>query len=349
MAKDKIKILIASDTANFALTDVFHGYQNAMRNLGIDFETFPYHRFKELFSETISCHVMHSTALIKSKGCTHIMFIGGLNIPEWMLESMYHLKTVVVATEDPHTFDPLKNRLGKIDYYFSNERSIGNSKKFKNVFYCPTAGCSTECGKIPREYIDEQYQSDLLFLGAIYPNRVKLLETLIPLVEKHKLNFKICGHVGYMSKKSPLWKYVYDVRTIPHDETVKYYNGSRAVINILRDVKWNAKDNTRRNPYNTGRFPPQSLNPRAYEVPLCQAFLIQDDSRKEAREIFSENEVGFFSDGDSLVKTVKKYLIGNASQKREQMALKAYRKIAESHTYSHRMLQIKHILEEDMS
>jgi spore maturation protein CgeB len=348
MAKQKIKILLASDVTNFALTDVFHGYQNAMTNLGIDFETFPYHKFRELFSETISCHVMHSTALIKSKGCTHIMFIGGLNIPEWMLESMYHLKTVVVATEDPHTFDPLRDRLDKIDYYFSNERSIGNSTKFKNTYYCPTAGCTTECGKIPQEHLESQYHSDLLFLGALYPNRAKILEALIPLVEKKKLNFKICGHVGYIQKKSPLWRYVYDARTIPHLDTVKYYNGAKAVINILRDVKWNAKDNTRKNPFNTGRFAPESLNPRAYEVPLCQAFLIQDDSRTEAREIFSENEVGFFSGAESLVKTVKKYLIGRASHKRDQMALNAYRKVAESHTYSHRMLQIKHILEEDM-
>lgn len=348
MDKSKLKILLASDTTNFALTDVFHGYQNAMKGMGIEFETFPYHKFKELFSETISCHVMHSTALIKSKGCTHIMFIGGLNIPGWMFESMYHLKTVVVSTEDPHTFDPLKDRLDKIDYYFSNERSIGNSPRYKNTYYCPTAGCTTECGKWPRERLEEQYHSDLLFLGAVYPNRVKYLESLLPLVEKHKLVFKICGHPGYMRKNSPLWRYVYDARTIPHGETVKYYNGARAVINIMRDVKWSAKDNTHRNAFNSGKFPPESLNPRAYEVPLCQAFLLQDDTRPEAREIFTKNEVGFFHDEASLVHAARYYLVGKGKGKREQMAYNAYRKVAEAHTYSHRMLQIKRVLEEDM-
>lgn len=342
---DNIKILLASDTTNFALTDVFHGYQNALKKLDIPFETFPYHKFKELFSETISCHVMHSTALIKSKNFTHIMFIGGLNIPEWMMESMYHLKTVVVSTEDPHTFDPLKNRLDKIDYYFSNERSIGLNKKLKNVYYCPTGGCSTECGKIPKEQLQNRYLSDILFLGAVYPNRARLLESILPLVEKHKLSLKICGHVGYMPRKSPLWKYVYDSRTIPHEETVKYYNGAKIVLNIMRDVKWNAKDNNQKNPFNTGRFKPESLNPRSYEVPLCQSFLLQDDSRVEAREVFTDKEVGFFSDEKSLVKAVRYFLIGNGSKKREEMALKSYLKVSGAHTYSHRMLHIKKILE----
>lgn len=348
MDKSKLKILLASDTTNFALTDVFHGYQNALKNLNIPFETFPYHRFKELFSENISCHVMHSTALIKNKNITHIMFIGGLNIPPWLSDSMYHIKTVFVSTEDPHTFDPLKNRLKNIDYYFSNERSVGKSNKYDNVYYCPTAGCTTECGKIPRDYVDKQYQSDILFLGALYPNRVKILEALIPLVEKKKLIFKICGHIGYMPKRSPLWKYVYDARTIPHDETIKYYNGSKCVINILRNVKWNARDNTHKNPYNTGKYTPESLNPRSYEVPLCQSFLIQDDTRPEAREIFNKDEVGFFHDAESLVKTIRYYLIGRGADRREEMAFRAYKKISENHTYSHRMLYIKQILENDL-
>lgn len=343
-----MKILLASDTTNFALTDVYHGYKHALQSLNIDFEIFPYHQFIKLYSQEISIHVLHSTALIKSKGITHIMFIGGLNIPEWMLESLYQLKIIVVATEDPHAFDPLRDRLDRIDYYFSNERSIGNSSKFKNTYYCPTAGSTHACAKIPIDQIEDRYKSDILFLGAVYPNRAKMFEALIPLIEKHKLVFKICGHPGYMPKRSPLWKYVYDPNTIPHHDTVMYYNGAKSVINVMRDVKWNARDNTNRNPFNTGKFPPESLNPRSYEVPLCQAFLLQDDSRPEAREIFTKDEVGFFSDAESLVKAARYYLVGRGKEKRDAMALKAFRKISEAHTYYHRMLYIKKIIEKDL-
>lgn len=348
MNKSKLKILLVSDTTNFALTDVFHGYQKALEKLNIPYEVFPYHRFRELFSETISCHVLHSTALIKSKKITHIMFIGGLNIPPWMFESMYDLKTVLVATEDPHAFDPLKKQLNKIDYYFTNERSIAKKSKNKNVYYCPTGACPEECGKLPRKYIDKKYHSDLLFLGALYPNRVKILEGIIPTIKRYNINLKICGHVGYMKKSSPLWEYVFDARTIPHNETIKYYNGTKAAINIFRNVRWNAKDNTHKNPYNTGKYPPESMNPRSYEVPLCQTFLLQDNTRSEVNDIFSEKEIGLFNNIKSLNTAIKYYLKGPGIRKRRNMILRAYKKVALNHTYAQRMLKIQEILESDL-
>jgi spore maturation protein CgeB len=343
-SKSNLKILLVADTASFALTDVFYGYQRAMKSLNIAHEAFPYHQSVELLSLKMSYHLVHSTALIKDNGFTHVMFIGGLNIPTFIYNNLYHVKSVIVSTEDPHVSKPLLDNLDKIDYYFSNERTIGNDKNLKNTYYSPTAACPFECGKLPIEQLPEKYHSDILFLGAMYPNRVKLLEQLIPMVEKYKLSFKLCGHVGYMDKKSPLWKYVYDARTIPHAETISYYNGAKTVINILRDVNWNSRDNTHTNPYKAS-YIAESLNPRAYEVPLCQSFMLIDDSRAEARDIFTENEVGFFSDGPSLIKAVKYYLLGKGKNFREKMIFNAFRKVSENHTYSHRMLFIKSILE----
>jgi len=318
-----------------------------MKSLNIQHEAFPYHESKELLSLKVSYHLIHSTAVIKDNKFTHAMFIGGLNIPPFIYNNLYNVKSVIIATEDPHTSTPLLNNLDKIDHYFSNERIIGNDPKYKNVHYCPTAACPTECGRLPLDHLPEKYHSDILFLGALYPNRVKLLESLVPLVKRHKLNFKICGHVGYMDKKSPLWKYVFDARTIPHTETISYYNGAKIVLNILRDVKWNSHDNSLKNPLK-GSPKAESLNPRAYEVPLCQGFMLMDDCRAEAREVFSEDEIGLFSDGESLVKAVRYFLIGKGKKLREQMAMKAYKKVAENHTYSHRMLYIKSILEKDL-
>ena len=306
MSKDspKLKILLVADTSPFALTDVYYGYQRALKSLNIPHEAFPYHESKELLSLKVSYHLVHSTALIKDNGFTHVMFIGGLNIPPFIYDNLYHVKSVIVATEDPHTSTPLLSNLDKIDYYFSNERVIGNDPKLEKTYYCPTAACPFECGRLPLSQLPEKYHSDILFLGALYPNRVKLLESLIPLVKRHKLNFKICGHVGYMSRKSPLWKYVFDARTIPHSETVSYYNGAKIVLNILRDVSWNSHDNSSKNPLKASNKA-ESLNPRAYEVPMCQSFQLVDDCRAEAREVFSEDEVGFFSDEKSLVKAVQ--------------------------------------------
>lgn len=345
--KSKLKILLVADTASFALTDVYYGYQRAFNSIKLSFEGFPFHKFREILSEKLCYHVAHSTALIKSNEFTHVVFIGGLNIPSFIYKSLYDVKNVIIATEDPHASKPLLDNLCSIDYYFSNERIIGNNKNFENTYYCPTAGCPYECGKIPINKIPEVYHSDILFLGALYPNRVKILEHLIPIVEKYKLTFKICGHMMYMSKKSPLWKYVHDARTVPHEETIKYYNGAKIVININRDPKWNSRDNSFKNPYKISSKA-ESLNPRAYEVPLCQSFMLLDDTRIEAREIFTEKEVGFFSDGPSLAQSVEYFLLGKGKNKREDMAFNAYKKISENHTYTHRALFIKEILEDSL-
>jgi spore maturation protein CgeB len=193
--------------------------------------------------------------------------------------------------------------------------------------------------------LEDKYKSDILFLGAMYPNRQELLEAIVPLVKKYKLNFKICGHVQYMPKKSPLWEFVFDARTIPHKETVKYYNGANAVLNILRDINWNPRTKNKKNPFNKDKFGAESLNPRAYEVPLCQAFMLLEDTRPEAREIFTDKEVGFFSDKDSLIKQLHYFLIGPGKNRREEMAFQAYENIAAHHTYVNRLLYIKSVIE----
>jgi len=343
--RSKVKIYLVSDPTKFALTDLYAGYTHAFRKLEIPHETFPYHHLRDVVSDKICYNIIHSTALLKSKEFTHIMFIGGLNVPNYIFESLYHVKSVIVASEDPHTFDPNKNRLDLVDYYFSNERSIGKSGKFKNTYYCPTAGSDVECGRVPREVLDEKYLSDILFLGAMYPNRRKLLEAIIPLVKKHKLSFKVCGHVQYLPKTSPLWEFVTDARTIPHAETVKYYNGAKIVLNMLRDINWNPRTASKKNPFNKSRFDAQSLNPRAYEVPLCQSFMLLEDTRAEAREIFTEKQVGFFSDEKSLIERLHYFLIGRGSKDRKEMIFQAYKHVAANHTYTNRLLSIKSVLE----
>ena len=341
-----MKILVVSDATKFALTDVYNGYTHALEQLKIPYESHPYHHFRGICSDSTCFHRIHSIALTKQKEFTHIMFIGGLNVPDYIFDSLYHIKSIVVATEDPHSFDPLKHKLQKIDYYFSNERSVGESDKFKNTYYCPTAGDSQECGRIPRDFIDDRYKSDILFLGAIYPNRRKLLESIIPFVKKHKLSFKICGHVHYMPKNSPLWEYVFDARTIPHMETVKYYNGAQIVLNMLRDTTWNPRSKTGKNPYNRGKFVAESLNPRAYEVPLCQSFMLLEDTRAEAREVFTNKEVGFFSNEESLKRRLRYFLFGPGKLKMDSMITKAYNKVSTYHTYLRRMLYIKSIIDQ---
>ena len=342
-----------ADAAQFALTDVYYGYCHAFDALGVDYVAYPLQHYLQHHKEHICFSVVHSEALMKDNGYTHVFFIGGLNIPRRMLASFHSaVKVVIIATEDPHTFDPLRGSLEFIDYYFSNERAV-TKLGYKNVFYCPTAADHVTCGAVPKHTLDSKYFSDILFLGAIYPNRRKMLEAIIPFVKKHGLNLKVLGHPQYLPKTSPIWEFVptanYDavgnIRTIPHEETVKYYSGSRAILNFYRDVTWNPLFGDSKNPFNAGSIVPESMNPRAYEVPMCGSLMLLEDSRVEAREVFTDSEVGFFSTPKELRELFKKHLLTKGSiVTNVRMIQAAYIKVSGSHTYVSRAREILRII-----
>jgi spore maturation protein CgeB len=116
---------------------------------------------------------------------------------------------------------------------------------------------------------------------------------------------------------------------------------------MLRDTTWNPRTKSGKNPHNRGKFSADSLNPRAYEVPLCQSFMLLEDTRIEAREVFTDNEVGFFSNEESLNERLHYFLYGKGKAQIDNMIIKAYNKISNKHTYLHRMLYVKNIIEQD--
>ena len=343
------KILLVSDTADFALTDVYYGYERAMTALGIEHSSFPFHHFRNFHKRSVCLQMLHSEALMKKNGYTHVMFIGDLNIPLGLLESFHGVKTIVVATEDPHSFDPMREKLGSIDLYLTNERAVETwavAQGLTDVAYCPTAADPLACGYVPRETLDAKYLSDIVFLGALYPNRQKMLEGLIPLVRKKGWDLKVLGHPHYVPRSSPIWDYVPkenfnaegSIRTIPHEESVKYYNGAKVSLNFMRDTSWSPAECGATNTLNGLGLIAESLNPRAYEVPLCGPVQILEASRAEAREVFTEAEVGFFTDKKTLRSEVSRLL--GTPDGLVRMRLLAARKVLGAHTYTHRMQSI---------
>jgi spore maturation protein CgeB len=158
---------------------------------------------------------------------------------------------------------------------------------------------------------------------------------------------KIMGHPHYVPKSSPIWEFVPpenfnpdgSIRTIPHEETVRYYNGARVTLNFMRDTSWNPTSNGKDNPWNSLGIVAESLNPRAYEVPLCGSVQLLEDTRAEAREIFGVGEVGFFSDAKSLKKALGALLKEDEAELR-YMRMRAAQRVLGGHTYVHRMDEI---------
>lgn len=351
--KKPVKVLIVSDAAHFALTDVYYGYVHAFEKLGIEYVAFPLHLYLQHHKEHICFSVIHSEAMIKENGYTHVMFIGGLNIPRKILQSFHGIvKTVVIATEDPHTFDPLKDSLDCIDYYCSNERAL-LKLGYDNVHYLPTAADPQTCGSIPKHALAEKYRSDIVFLGAIYPNRQKMLEGIIPFIRKNHLKLKILGHPQYVPKNSPVWEFVppenYDtngnVVTIPHEETIKYYCGASIVLNFFRDVSWNPVFANGKNPFNSKKIVAESLNPRAYEVPMCGSLMFLEGTREESRDVFTNDEVAFFNSVADLKKLINTHLLKAGSHESTcKMTSAAFKKVSLKHTYVNRAQELLRII-----
>lgn len=357
MKKKPLKIFVVSDTSHFALTDVYYGYVRAFEKLGIDYVSYPLHQYKNHHKMHMCMSVIHSEALLKRNGYTHVMFIGGLNIPKTLLESFHGVvKTIVVATEDPHSFKPMEEKLPHIDYYLTNEKAMLQLGR-KNIHYMPTAGDNVGCFIHPQRNLEAHHHSDILFLGALYPNRVEMLEEILPVVKENFLNLKIMGHPHGLPKESPLYKYIppenFDANgnivTIPHTETVKYYNGAEVVLNFFRDTTWTPGEEGLVNPHNATEIVAESLNPRAYEVPLCGSHMFLESTRKEAREVFEDDEVDFFETPEDLKALTYSYFVKNnkyayASRDKPIKANKALLKVSSKHTYTVRAQELIKLL-----
>ena len=116
------------------------------------------------------------------------------------------------------------------------------------------------------------------------------------------------------------------------------------VLNFFRDITWNPKTSNKLNPHNSDNFAAESLNPRAYEASLCGTLQLLEDSRAESREVFTEEEVGFFSDAESLAESIQFFLREENEDLKRGMESKAFMKVSTQHTYVNRMQHILYVL-----
>jgi hypothetical protein len=83
---------------------VFDGYKDALLSLGVDVVTFEYDEYARNFSTEIVRKILLGEICNKKLERTHAIFIDGLSIPPWLIESS-RLTNILVSTEDPHALD----------------------------------------------------------------------------------------------------------------------------------------------------------------------------------------------------------------------------------------------------
>lgn len=281
------KLLLVSDIHHFSTRDMFDGYDESFKQLGINYDVAKLHELVNpsglmYFSVEAAYGLTLAKLLNKSNNFTNCIVISGLSLPEWFINSMYDKKLVVIASDDPHASKILKNHDKYIDLWCSNCKNLTGEK----IKYLPTA-TSFMLPKVAREELPEKYINDVVFIGTVYESREKVLEDACRYCEKEGLKIKIIGPLLRTSKDSIIRKYA-DEAIIDNRETKMYYRGSKIVINIDREVNWNPSEREG-NSLLEDVGTPYSGNPRMYEIAGCRSIQLFVDPRQEAIDIFGDN------------------------------------------------------------
>jgi spore maturation protein CgeB len=156
------------------------------------------------------------------------------------------------------------------------------------------------------------------FMGAAYPNRVKILASLL----ERGLPLKIWG-VDWPTH-GVLGAALQENRYISSREIVRIYNACPIILNLHSSPQ-------AQTPIGNVDF----INPRTFEIGACNGFQLVD--RAPGLEYFfaEGTEIATFSSEDELLEKAAFYLKHPAL--RERMAAAAREKVLSRHTYYHRM------------
>ncbi|MDY6989124.1 MAG: glycosyltransferase [Thermodesulfobacteriota bacterium] len=180
-------------------------------------------------------------------------------------------------------------------------------------------GCDPDYHR-PVELSEEEsrtYTRDVVFVGALYPNR---WETLKQLTE---FNVGIWGPLlPNITLTQDERRYVKDIK-LNYTEWVKIYSAAKVVVVIH---------------YQDGTTPCYQMSPKLFEAMACKAFVLVD----KQKDVF-----GLFDDAKHLVsynsvedlRDKIRYYLEHPSQ-RLRIAEDAYRYVLQNHTYAHRIEEI---------
>lgn len=339
-----MRILLVADTHSFSTVDVYNGYCNAMRQLNINFDFFPTHEWLKLYSKDITIDLLISKILSKADDFTHVLFVNGLEIPEYVYRSKYDKKFGIIATDDPHSSIPNIEKAHNFDYYFSNEKTCADTNMvYGKTCYLPTAATNTI--KMPNGELPDEYKSDVCFIGSVYPNRAKILEEIGKYCEEKSLKFNLRGHLQLIRHDSPLHLYGKQ-ESVPNWKTMWYYMGARVCINLFRPPWWSPRVKfPQENPwlFKTGRDN-YSLNPRSYEIAIAKTLQITED-RPERWDVFGGN-VMTADTPKEWVETLDYALNDLNKDKHDEMVEACYEKVLKNHTYLNRVATLINFIKE---
>lgn len=244
------------------------------------------------------------------------------------------IKTAIWLTDDPYYTDLTKRSVPSYDFVFTQELNcvpLYKSLGCTNVYYLPLAA---ETNIFHPQNVGVKYQSEILFVGVAFWNRVRLFDSLAKYLSNKKL--LIVGPYWNRLKNYHLLKGNIKNVWLSPEETAKYYNGAKIVINIHR------QHNDRTINFNRDKVKAISINPRTFEIAACGAFQLTDIRQNLSNCYLPGQEIATFNNHIELKNQLDYYLTNGAI--RREIAQKALIKTTAEHTYLHRINRLLEIV-----
>ncbi|MGA2938573.1 MAG: glycosyltransferase [Syntrophobacteraceae bacterium] len=163
-------------------------------------------------------------------------------------------------------------------------------------------------------------RTPISFMGAPYPNRIRLFETLA------RYNLKIYGE-GWDSY--PIAGVTAGSRRISESEGRSLYRNAEINLNLHSSM----------DPYTIGG---DFVNPRTFELAGMGCFQLSD-RRELLPPLYDEDEVVQFADEAELIEKIEYYL--DHEGERKEVARNARRRTLKHHLYEHRVVEIMNAVE----
>lgn len=314
ISTDGFRPMVVSGNISWATKAVFDGYVGALSGFGIDVVAFEYDGFMKMFSEDMVRKILLAELCNVENRITHVIVIDGMSVPSWVIDSAKRsgIVTIMVSTEDPHCIDVTRRLHPNYDYVFSNDR---NAAEMFGVHYLPVAGDS-------RCSISEK-DIDVLFVGAIYPNRSAFLSGIVESCVDEGMSVRIIGPL-YKCRASGALSSVIDTRMVSTNEYLNLLSRSKICINMFRDEYCGVTG------FNSElRIPAYSMSPRCYDAPLCDSFLMTD-RRDEVVEVLGQECIFGDRPHEDVVDAVKKY------ESKKGIIERQRKNLQRGHLYAHR-------------
>jgi glycosyltransferase involved in cell wall biosynthesis/spore maturation protein CgeB len=235
-------------------------------------------------------------------------------------------KSILWVTDDPYEIRVNTRNSEIFDHVFTNDS--GSVNHYPNAaHHLPFAASQRfHFYEVPSQ--DEgHYFYDLLFVGTAWPNRVRLLKSLISGFQGLKIKLALPHNEHVPVPDVPLPRSSYQWKAA-NSELARLANRSRIVLTLHRDFSSSGKDTRASTP-----------GPRLFETALSGGFQLADLMLPQVSEYFDlEKEIAGFSTEEDCLSKINYYLAN--PRERLAMARASQTKCIAKHLYQHRITEM---------